>query len=234
MGLLILIGCTKPKEREVNITSAPTITCEDIVVSDREETLDLMKYCKLSDGANLTLADTDIDMSIGEHEVSYTLNVEGKNAYSVGSIKYTVEKYVPKCSENSHYDEEKDTCVCDEGYVEEGRDEKDNQIVACKVKAKPTPTPKPTQAPISTPTPNYTQPVNTPQPTPVPTPIPTPVSTPKPTQQPQSSGGTHVCTPQVNSQEALDRAFNECVNICNSHPSCEVYYNGSAYVAEWH
>ena len=148
------------------------------------------------------------------------------------------EDYVDMTSEQDKGEVEKTVCelkaVCETGY---DYDAKTNTCI--KKQSKPVSN---NSGASSTPANNensgsddnsgtYTP---SPSPEPNPTPQPTPTPTPSPSPDPApSSSGSQTCSPNGNSQSALDSAYSQCVSVCNAHGNCSVYWNGSAYVAEW-
>ncbi len=258
---ILLSSCAVSKQRAE--ISAPELHCDADITVIQNEQLDISDYCIVSpDGSVISIQGEADTSAIGEHTLSVLITDSEHNNFTLEEIAYIVVKPVPECPENAVYDEETEKCACIEGYVDTGSGEmvvcelkavcgegysyreSDNTCVKNKPASTPAPSkPSQTQTPSngqSQPSPSQetTVPETTPEPPsqpaePEPTPAPQPTAESQPT-PPPSSSGSKTCVPAGNSQQALDDAYNACALECSGHGNCEVYWDGSAYVANWH
>ena len=238
--LLLVTGCS------ANTTYIEPIklNCKDISVMQFDD-FKLEDYCEIPAQSSLTLQGEINTEEIGTHTLSYILSSKDKNDFTMGSIDYEVTKYLPVCPENTTYTEDEEGngyCACNEGYVNRTPEEnKQNpEKTVCELKAvceagyyyvESTNSCAKKQSKPASNTPSVS---STPSASSVPSSLaPEPVVQPEPQPQQSSGGGSAVCSPQGNSQSALDNAYSQCVSICNSHATCSVDWNGSSYVATW-
>ncbi len=256
---ILLSSCAVSKQRAE--ISAPELHCDADITIEQNEELDIGDYCTVIPEDSVISVQGEADTSFtGKHTLSVIVTDCKHNNFTLEEIAYIVVKPVPVCPENASYDEESESCICKEGYVDIGDGElicepkavcdagywyreSDNTCVKSNPSSTPAPS-KPSQATFpnneqSQPSPqekSTPEPVSEPPSQPIepePTPAPQPTAEIQPTPSPSTSG-SRTCVPAGNSQQALDDAYNACALECSGHGNCEVYWDGSAYVANWH
>lgn len=248
--LVLLSSCSLEKPQEVQPAS---IVCKNDIKVPQNQQIDINEYCIIEPENAVVSTNKELTSSdLGKYEVELLISDGKHNNFTTAIFEYEVIESIPTV-ENATYDESTKTYICNEGYVNMGKDGEticeliticedgykyDETTNSCSMVAIPSQTSQ-TQNSNSAvnSTPEQSQESGPPPQTPVQEPPtqsePTPAPAPEPAPA-QSTSGSTSCTPAGNSQEALDEAYSACIAECSGHGNCQVSWNGSAYVAEWY
>jgi hypothetical protein len=210
--MLPIVGCKSKTDNEVQ-SEAPTgpgLVCDSITLNDNDTDANIQNYCKVEpDGADITIG--SFDLSVGEHELSYTVTDTETGGFATGTVKYNVKHHDVA---NAHWDDASNTYVANDGYVS-----MNGEFVAKAVCGDGTVYDEGTNSCIVAPTPEP--------------------EAPAPAQNNSSSNnssnyshgpGTQsfpVDTSSQNRQQAINDAFNACNAFCEAYGTCSCQPNNS-------
>lgn len=125
---LLISSCTTAGALRIE---APVLACQTIAV-DQGTNLNLLDYCSVAPETAIVDIKDEVDTEeIGIHTVNVIISDGIHNNFTMETITYEILKVIPECPENAAYDEELDACLCNEGYIDMGKDGE----MACELKA---------------------------------------------------------------------------------------------------